>query len=99
MSTVPTYVTEVRSMKDESFLKVIIEIRDRSDYQYFLEMQKEYPKLRRFCEEFESQLRNWRKHDSKPSSLNILVEPDLSNALAHEIERWYYATKEEWTDD
>lgn len=80
--------------------KITMEFEDESDYQYFLDMQKEYPKLRRFCEELENQLRSWRKYDATPEHFTLSDCPeDVKNALAHEIERWYYSVKEEWAHD
>ena len=80
--------------------KLTLEFQNQSDYDEFIEMQTEYPKLRRFIEEFEKEIRNWRKHDAIPTLLKPLdLEAYMSQLFAHEIERWYYATKEEWTNE
>jgi hypothetical protein len=86
-------------MNSEEKYEITYKFKEQFDYDYFIEAQTEYPKLRRFMEEFESELRSWRKHGSIPKFLEPLeLKEEFSNLLSHEVERWYYATKEEWSD-
>jgi len=83
-------------MNEQFQYEVTYKFKDKFEYEYFIEAQTEYSKLRSFCEEFERQLRSWRKYEQTPELLKPLeLTVELSNLIAHEIERWYYATKEE----
>jgi glucose-6-phosphate 1-dehydrogenase len=83
-------------MSEQSQYEVTYKFKDKFEYEYFLEAQTEYSKLRSFCDEFERQLRSWRKYCATPDSLRGLdIPPDVYGLLANEIERWYYDTKKQ----
>ncbi len=83
-------------MSEQFQYEVTYKFKDKFEYEYFIEAQTEYSKLRSFCEEFEMQLRSWRKYELIPELLKPLeLSNEISNLLAPEIERWYYATKEQ----
>jgi len=42
--------------------EVTYKFKDKFEYEYFIEAQTEYSKLRSFCEEFENRMRRWIKY-------------------------------------
>lgn len=85
---------------DDMLYSCMYKFREQSDYEAFLEAQIEYPKLRRFIEELENELRSWRKYGEVPELLKPLKEylkdEDSLETIGSDIERWWYSRKEEW---
>lgn len=85
-------------MNSEEKYELTYKFKEQSDYDAFIEAQTEYPKLRRFIDEFEIRLINWRKHGACPDFARGQFLPGNEYIFPQELEQWYFEIKKAWME-